>query len=41
VLDVVLPRAIAATIYARIGDAMFFIVVGVTIFVSLMTRLKK
>jgi apolipoprotein N-acyltransferase len=41
VLDAVLPRPIAPTIYARIGDAMFFIVVGVTIFVSLMTRLKK
>ena len=34
VLDSALPRPIAATIYARIGDLLFFIVVGATIFAS-------
>jgi apolipoprotein N-acyltransferase len=37
-LDAALPRPIPATIYARIRDILFFIVVGVTLFTSLMTR---
>ena len=40
-LDSALPRPIPATIYARIGDALFFIVVGVSLFASLMTRIRK
>jgi len=41
VLDAALPRPIAATIYARIGDVIFLIVVGATIFVSSITRIRK
>jgi apolipoprotein N-acyltransferase len=40
-LDAALPRPIPATIYARIGDILFFIVVGVSLFASLMTRIRK
>ena len=40
-LDAALPRPIPATIYARIGDIMFFMVVGASLFASLMTRIRK
>jgi apolipoprotein N-acyltransferase len=40
-LDAALPRPIPATIYARIGDMVFFMVVGLTLFTSLMTRIRK
>ena len=40
-LDSALPRPIPATIYARIGDIMFLMVVGAALFASLMTRIRK
>ena len=41
VLDAALPRQVSATIFARIGDTMFFIVIGATIFASFVARLTK
>jgi len=41
VLDAPLPRATAATIYASVGDLLFFLVVGAAIFISFMARLRK
>jgi apolipoprotein N-acyltransferase len=40
-LDAALPRPIPATIYARIRDTLFFMVVGLSLFASLMTRIRK
>jgi apolipoprotein N-acyltransferase len=40
-LDAALPQPAEITIYARIGDMLFFIVVGATIFASLALRLRK
>lgn len=41
VLDAVLPRPLAPTLYASIGDKIFLIVVGATIFVGFSSRMKK
>jgi apolipoprotein N-acyltransferase len=40
-LDSALPRPAEITIYTRIGDIMFFVAVGATIFVSFALRLQK
>ena len=40
-LDSALPRAAEITIYTRIGDILFFVVIGATIFASFALRLRK
>jgi len=40
-LDSALPRAAAITIYARIGDILFFVVISATILAGTIVRLKK
>jgi apolipoprotein N-acyltransferase len=40
-LDSALPQAAEITIYTRIGDILFFIVVGATIFASFAFRMQK
>jgi apolipoprotein N-acyltransferase len=40
-LDSMLPQPTEITIYTRIGDILFFVVVGATIFMSFALRLRK
>jgi apolipoprotein N-acyltransferase len=41
ILDATLPQALAPTTYAGVKDVLFFIVVGATIFVTFVARLRQ